>query len=817
VGSRAAFIGSIGALLCTAPAVHAATYTVTGTGDAAGICDRSNNCPSLRAALAAANAAPETDLINVPAGVINIGSDLVVSTQVQIAGASARTTIIDGNAKARGFRVTDAGVLQLGNVTVRNGVSGGGDQVDGGGIYNAGAMQLVNVRVTGNRTQDGGRGGGIANFRGYVVMDNVLVDNNTADNGGGGIQNVGGPETPDRGWITATDTTIFKNTSGLGGVGGLASTANSAIVGLTRVTIADNVAGARGIGGILPSGTTQLIGSIVARNLAAGVTVNCGAGKPTDGNFNVEDDTDCALAPGRMKPGLATALTNEGGQVDVLAIAQSGDAFNRMPLGDTPCEGTDQRGTSRPESAGCDAGAFELVVAPFVTVTGGPNETVTANSVQFDFRADRSGVTVQCDLAGPGQTAGYEPCYKENAQPYGPLADGPYTFSVRAVNGLYPNTTPTTRTFIVNTAPPVTSITSGPDGLTNDNTPTFDLGSSEAGSTFECAVDNATTFATCTSPHTTAPLSDGAHTFRVRARDAAGVVGNTVARAITVDTTAPAGAVTGGPDGATTDVNPAFAFTASETTTECRLAGPGGPGSYEPCASPKAFSALAPGAYEFFVRVTDPAGNQTETRRAFTVAQPQGAQPTPTPTPTPQPTPVPNQTIVVAPATGTVLVKLKGQRTFAPLDVTKGIPNGSEVDVRKGRVTLTSVPRAGAPPETADFYGGIFVVNQKGGITDLKLSERLTGCPKGQRARASVAQKRKVTKRRLWGNGKGSFRTTGRHSSATVRGTVWLVEDTCTTTLTRVRQGVVQVNDFVKKRKTLVKKGKRYTARAKRR
>ena len=43
------------------------------------------------------------------------------------------------------------------------------------------------------------------------------------------------------------------------------------------------------------------------------------------------------------------------------------------------------------------------------------------------------------------------------------------------------------------------------------------------------------------------------------------------------------------------------------------------------------------------------------------------------------------------------------------------------------------------------------------------------------------------------------------------------MQDTCTTTLTRVTAGVVQVNDFVKKKKQLVKKGKRYTAKAKKR
>src|SRR6516165_2435548 len=41
------------------------TYTVTGTADGNGVCDASNNCPTLRAAVTAANAASGAT-INVP-------------------------------------------------------------------------------------------------------------------------------------------------------------------------------------------------------------------------------------------------------------------------------------------------------------------------------------------------------------------------------------------------------------------------------------------------------------------------------------------------------------------------------------------------------------------------------------------------------------------------------------------------------------------------------------------------------------------------------------------------------------------------------
>ena len=93
----------------------------------------------------------------------------------------------------------------------------------------------------------------------------------------------------------------------------------------------------------------------------------------------------------------------------------------------------------------------------------------------------------------------------------------------------------------------------------------------------------------------------------------------------------------------------------------------------------------------------------------------------------------------------------------------------------------------------------------------LTLVEKLS-CPK---SKASTAAKKKK-KRRLWGDGKGRFRTKGKHSAATVVGTKWLVEDKCTSTLTRVARGKVRVRDFVKKKTVLVKTGKKYVARARR-
>ena len=71
--------------------------------------------------------------------------------------------------------------------------------------------------------------------------------------------------------------------------------------------------------------------------------------------------------------------------------------------------------------------------------------------------------------------------------------------------------------------------------------------------------------------------------------------------------------------------------------------------------------------------------------------------------------------------------------------------------------------------QTVQLYQGIFIVTQVGSITDFALNEPLAPCSKRGRAAASKPKSRK-----LWGDGKGKFRTSGKYAAATVRGTRWL-------------------------------------------
>jgi hypothetical protein len=182
------------------------------------------------------------------------------------------------------------------------------------------------------------------------------------------------------------------------------------------------------------------------------------------------------------------------------------------------------------------------------------------------------------------------------------------------------------------------------------------------------------------------------------------------------------------------------------------------------------------------------------------------------PGPPPLPVPVVAKTANVAPVKGTVLVKQPGSRRFIRLEDAAHIAIGSELDVTKGSVRLESAA-GGGKTQSGLFRGGLFKLGQKKGarpITELKLTAKLR-CTKS-RGPVQTSAKRGRS-RQLFGDAHGRFRTRGRHSTATIRGTKWLVKDTCDTTVTVSRQGTVVVRDLVKHKTVKVRTGQRYTAR----
>jgi len=172
---------------------------------------------------------------------------------------------------------------------------------------------------------------------------------------------------------------------------------------------------------------------------------------------------------------------------------------------------------------------------PDTSITGGPSGLTNDATPSFTFASTEGGSTFECRIDG----AAFTPCTSPHTTLT--LNDGAHTFYVRAIDtASNPDPSPASRSFTVDTQPPNTVLTGGPTGATNDATPEFEFTSYDGGSTFECRVD-AGGWATCTSPHETAPLLDGAHGFNVRAIDDAGNVDPTPAGyTFTVDTAPPA-------------------------------------------------------------------------------------------------------------------------------------------------------------------------------------------------------------------------------------------------------------------------------------
>jgi hypothetical protein len=181
------------------------------------------------------------------------------------------------------------------------------------------------------------------------------------------------------------------------------------------------------------------------------------------------------------------------------------------------------------------------------------------------------------------------------------------------------------------------------------------------------------------------------------------------------------------------------------------------------------------------------------------------------------PAPAFARTVVLRPVSGRVFIRVPGISTvYVRLTRERSVPVGTVVDATIGRLSLTS---ANPPPgytQTGQFFGGVFQIEQnraRGGLVDLVIRDNFSrsACAPGA-ARAAALSQRVLGL--LRGVAKGRFRTTGRFSAASVRGTNWGVRDRCDGTQTVVREGTVIVTDFRRHKTVVVGAGQTYLARA---
>jgi uncharacterized protein (TIGR03382 family) len=264
--------------------------------------------------------------------------------------------------------------------------------------------------------------------------------------------------------------------------------------------------------------------------------------------------------------------------------------------------------------------------APDTKIVSGPQSTTGSPNATFQFThegAETNPVTYECRLAT--ETA-FTSC--TSPKTYTGLADGTYTFLVRAVDAAgNPDPTPATQTWTVDTAKPTVTIVSGPPSTTSATSATFDFDSNEAttttGVTYLCKLDGEADFTVCPDPKTYTGLGEGAHRLEVLAMDAAGNRSETPAvYTWSVDTLAPDTRIVSGPTGPTRSTSATFEFDevtpTPGVTFECKL---DTEADFTPCTSPKTYTSLAQGEHTLLVRAVDTAGNvdSTPASRTWTV------------------------------------------------------------------------------------------------------------------------------------------------------------------------------------------------------
>ena len=371
-------------------------------------------------------------------------------------------------------------------------------------------------------------------------------------------------------------------------------------------TTAETAAGAASFAGALSSA----FGSYVHASDSAVSTAGHPALAPVVGNFlaGARDDSvvfaDAAnilsYATGDSAPA-RTSFALDGAVRSAAAVDVNGDGRD-----DLVTIGTDG-----------SAQTYYSVIAN-TQIIQGPSPLTNSANASFTFQSDVSSATFECSLDAGAYTTCASPKLLSG------LSDAQHTFSVRAIDASGTDATPATHAWTVDTTAPQTTIATTPASLTNSTAATFTFSSNEAGATFQCSRDNAA-YTTCVSPKAYTSMTEGPHSFAVKAIDSAGNSDQTPdSYSWTVDLTAPQTTITSGPENnmATSSTTATVAFSSDDpgATFQCAL-------DDEPffaCESPKTYTGLSLQVeHNVFVRAVDAAGNvdQTVAYRYWTIDQ----------------------------------------------------------------------------------------------------------------------------------------------------------------------------------------------------
>ena len=796
---------------------------------------------------------------------------LVISHDLTIAGPGAASLAVSGNHASRVFDIEAGrtGAVTISGLTIRDGsfTTDSGFATGGGGIVsNGGALTLDGVIVAGNAASISSSmnselfssGGGGIYINGFsLTLTNSTVSNNTltltgssGGNGGGGIGNDGGATVISGSTITGNTVTQNGTSSSATGDGGGGIYDDGGGLTLTNSTVSRNSdsidagQGYDGGGGILENGARLTVtNSDIDGNT---FTLSSESGGGSGGGGIYDEGGSASTITSSSIDGNTTTITGAPGR----GGDGGGGLFNGgAPFTITGSTIADNTGTvSTAGGANGGGGVYDLDDTTYL------NSTFSGNSLTVNSGGPGNGGGAIYTDGGTGSVSDVTIAGNSINAPGGAIFDqsGTYTLknSILAGNGGSP---------AENCAL----------GTQSGNTPKFTSAGFNLESASTCGL-NAVGDLTNTDP-ILAPLQNNGGPTPTQAlsagspavdagscTDVAGNLLGTDQRGIArpqpaggkcdigayelvpaatqnppPPPPAPPAAQTGPPTGETSTgatvagtVNPENQATTYffQYGVDPRLRPPGGSSAlYDQSTPPQPLLAdsnthtvsatitnLLPNAlYHVRLVAVNAAGTTYGPDQTFTTS----------PGPPPPP-PVLGQTVNAKPVSGQVFV-LVGT-TLVPLTEGQQLPSGAIVDARQGTLRLTAATPAGHKPETGIFGGAIFKLTQShAGLTTLTLAEgAVPGAPSYALCRphhtpdARAAALSSRTLQLLHASAHGKFRTGGRYSAATVRGTKWTIADRCDGTLTHDLTDSVTVTDFVRHRTIALHAGESYLARA---
>lgn len=235
-----------------------------------------------------------------------------------------------------------------------------------------------------------------------------------------------------------------------------------------------------------------------------------------------------------------------------------------------------------------------------------PTDPATSASATFTFKDSKPGVSFQCSL----DSGAFLGC--SSPKLYTGLADAKHKFRVRAVQGTAQSGWDSWTWKADTAAPPAPTFRSTPPNPSSSLHASFRYADSERGVDFLCKLDGAA-YRSCGNSRDFDGLSQGSHTFFVKARDDAGNTSAPASYTWLVDTVPPPtpSFVPPLPPNPGAPGSVTFKFTDSESgvSFQCRL-DHNDAGSFSNCASPDTFT-IATGTHSFDVRAVDGAGNRS--------------------------------------------------------------------------------------------------------------------------------------------------------------------------------------------------------------